>query len=79
MTFKSLLAVFSIGKIKAGDIYRIANLIVIRKILVKLYLNGKRIWLAGLIRNGYFAFASLKISSQEKVLSANLILNKRTI
>lgn len=35
MTFKSLLAVFSIGKIKAEDIYRIANLIVIRKILVK--------------------------------------------
>lgn len=35
MTFKSLLAVFSIGKIKAEDICRIANLIVIRKILVK--------------------------------------------
>lgn len=79
MTLKNLSAVFSIGKIKVEDICRIANLIVTRKILVKLYLNGKRIWLAGLIRNGYFAFASLKTSSQEKVLSANLILNKRTI
>lgn len=35
MTLKNLSAVFSIGKIKAEDIYRIANLIVIRKILVK--------------------------------------------
>ena len=35
MTLKNLSAVFSIGKIKVEDICRIANLIVIRKILVK--------------------------------------------
>ena len=79
MTLKNLSAVFSIGKIKVEDICRIANLIVTRRILVKLYLNGKRTWQVGQIRNGYSDFVSLKTSSQEKVLSANLILNKRTI